>query len=136
MEFRLPGQEIVEHRLARLAEVLGDAIEQLGVPDFILDLRREGQLPAERRGPHDPLALGQDAHQLRVGVHLDEPQDRGPVLIGHPVVGLDLAAAADVRLEQLEALVVWQVIVPRPRPRFHWREDWLEREGIGHRSAP
>ena len=33
-------------------------------------------------------------------MHLDEAQDGGPVLVGHPVGRLDLAAGGDVRLEQ------------------------------------
>ena len=69
--------------------------------DLVLDLAREGELSAQRRRPHDPVALGQDAHQLRVRVHLDELQNRGPVFVGHPVVGLDLAAGADVGEERL-----------------------------------
>ena len=113
VELRLAGEQVVEHRLARLAEVLGDAVEQLGVADLVLDLGRQGELPAERRRAHEPLALGQDAHQLAVGVHLDEAQDRGPVLVGHPVGRLDLAAAGDVRLERRVALVVGQVVVER-----------------------
>ena len=99
MELRLAGQQVVEHRLARLAQVLGDSVQQLGMTDLVLDLGREGQLPAQRRRAHDPFALGQDAHELAVGVHLDEAQDARPVLVGHPVVRLDLATADDVGLE-------------------------------------
>ena len=91
MELRLAREQVVEHRLARLAEVLGDPVQQLGVPDLVLDLGRQGELAAQRRSAHQPLALGQDAHQLAVGVHLDEAQDRRPVLVGHPVGRLDLA---------------------------------------------
>ena len=59
--------------------------------DLVLDLGGQGELPAERRRAHEPLALGEDAHELAVGVHLDEPEDLGPVVVGHPVAGLDLA---------------------------------------------
>ena len=31
----------------------------------------EGELPLERGRAQDPLALGEDAHELRVPVHLD-----------------------------------------------------------------
>ena len=44
-------------------------------------------------------------------MHLDEAQDRGPVLVGHPVGRLDLAAADDVRLEVAIALVVVERLV-------------------------
>ena len=136
MELRLASEQVIEHGLTRLAEVLGDAIQELRMPDFVLDLRREGELPAKRRRPHDPLALGEHAHQLRVGVHFDEPEHRGPVLVRHPVVGLDLAAGANVGLEQLESFVVRQVIVPGAGTWVRRREEGLEGVGIGHRSAP
>ena len=59
--------------------------------DLVLDLAGQGQLPAQGRRAHDPVALGEHAHELRVGVHLDELEHRRAVLVGHPVVGLDLA---------------------------------------------
>ena len=86
--------------------------------DLVLDLRGERELPAQRRRPHDPLALGEDAHQLAVGVHLDEAQDLGPVLVGHPVGRLDLAAVRDVLLEMRVPRVVRErVVVERQRRR-------------------
>ena len=90
--------------------------------DLVLDLARQGELSTQRRRPHDPVALGQDAHQLRVGVHLDELQDRGAVLVGHPVVRLDLAAGADVGEERLRVTgLVRRAAV-----------QWLDRIGIVH----
>ena len=68
----LPSIRSVEHLLAALAEVLGDAVEELRVADLVLHLAGQGQLPAQGGRAKDPLALGQDAHQLAVGVHLDE----------------------------------------------------------------
>jgi hypothetical protein len=56
------GQQVGQHRLTRLAEVLGDPVQQLGVADLVLDLGRQRQLSLERRGPQDPLPLGQHAH--------------------------------------------------------------------------
>ena len=49
VELRLAGEQVVEHRLARLAEVLGHAVEQLGVPDLVLDLGGQGELAAQGR---------------------------------------------------------------------------------------
>ena len=46
--------------------------------DLVLHLRGQRQLPLQRRRAQDPLALGQDAHQLRVGVHLDELDQLAP----------------------------------------------------------
>ena len=96
MELRLAVEQVGQHLRSRLAEVLGHPIQQLGVADLVLDLAGERQLPAQRRRPHDPVSLGEHAHQLGVGVHLDELEDRGAVLVRHPVVRLDLAAGADV----------------------------------------
>ncbi len=135
MELGLAREQVVEHRLARLPEILRDPVEQLGVADFVLDLGGERQLAAKGRSTHQPLALGQDAHELRVGVHLDEAQDGRPVLVGHGVDGLDLAAAHHVRLEPLEPRVVRLVVRPHrgaaARP-FGWRQDRIERERVGH----
>jgi len=96
VELRLAGDEIVETLLARLAEVLDDAVDQLRVSDLVLHLRREGELSLQGRRPQDPLAFGEHAHQLRVAVHLDELDQLRPVVVGHPVRGLDLAAGLDV----------------------------------------
>ena len=99
MEFRGAGDQVVETLLARLSEVLHDPVDQLRVPDFVLDLGRERELALERRSAEDPLPLGQNAHELRVPVHLDELDEAGAVLVRHPVPGLDLSATLDVLLE-------------------------------------
>ena len=91
--------------LARLAEVLDDAVDELRVADLVLDLRRERELALQRRRAEDPVALGEHAHELRVRVHLDELDEPLAVLVGHPVVGLDLPAGLDVLEELLRARV-------------------------------
>jgi hypothetical protein len=96
VELRLARDEVGEHRGARLAEILGDAVDQLRMPDLVLHLRGQRELALQRRRAKDPLALRQDAHQLRVAVHLDELQELRPVVVGHPVPRLDLATALDV----------------------------------------
>src|SRR5207248_3638669 len=63
---------------------------------LVLHLRRQRELALERRSAEDPLALGQDAHELGVAVHLDELDQLRPVVLRHPVGRLDLAAALDV----------------------------------------
>jgi hypothetical protein len=104
------------------------------VADLVLDLGRQGELSTERRRPHEPLAFGQDAHQLAVGVHLDEAEDRFPVLVGHPVGRLDLAAADDVLFEMAVALVVVErVVVERERRPLARRQNRVESERVGHR---
>jgi hypothetical protein len=100
VELRPARDEVGEALRARLAEVLDDAVEELRVPRLVLHLRRQRELALEGRSAQDPLALGQDAHELRVGVHLDELDQARPVLVGHPVVGLDDASGVDV-LEEL-----------------------------------
>jgi ABC-type uncharacterized transport system YnjBCD ATPase subunit len=99
VELALAGGQVGEALLARLAEILDDAVDQLRVADLVLHLRRQRELPLQRRRAEDPLALGQDAHQLRVAVHLDELDQPRAVLVGHPVARLDLAAGLNVLQE-------------------------------------
>ncbi len=96
VELRLAGDEIGEALLAGLPEVLDDAIDELRVPDLVLHLRGQRELALQRRGAKDPLALGEDAHELGVAVHLDELHELRPVVVGEPIGRLDLAAALDV----------------------------------------
>jgi hypothetical protein len=96
VELRLAGEEVGEHLVARLAEILGDAVDELRVADLVLHLRGQRELALERRRAEDPLALGQHAHKLGVAVHLDELDELRPVLVGHPVGRLDLPAGLDV----------------------------------------
>ena len=111
--FDLPRDEVVEALLARLAEILDDAVDQLRVADLVLHLRRQRELALQRRRAEDPLALGEDAHQLGVAVHLDELDELRPVVVGHPVGGLDLAAGLDV----LEKFVLAHVSASLPNDR-------------------
>ena len=99
VELGLAVDQVGEHLLAALAQVLRHPIQQLRMTDLVLHLAGQRQLAAQGGSAKDPLAFGQDAHQLGVGVHLDELQDRGPIVVGHPVVRLDLAAARDMRVE-------------------------------------
>ena len=96
VELRLARDEIGEALLARLAEVLDDAVDQLRVADFVLHLRGQRELALEGRRAEDPLALGQHAHELRVAVHLDELDQLRPVVLRQPIGRLDLAAGLDV----------------------------------------
>ena len=79
----------------------------LRVPYLVLHLRRQRELALERRGTEDPLALGQDAHELGVAVHLDELDQLPPVVIRHPVGRLDLPARLDVLEKCL--LIQWNL---------------------------
>jgi hypothetical protein len=96
VELRLPIDEVGEALLARLAEILDDAVDELRVPDLVLHLRRQRELALERGSTEDPLALGQDAHELGVAVHLDELDQLLPIVLRHPVGRLDLSAGLDV----------------------------------------
>ncbi len=106
--FALPESEVGEHLVARLAEILGDAVDQLRVADLVLHLRGQRELPLQRRRLEDPFALGQHAHQLAVGVHLDELDQPLPVLVRQPVGRLDLAALLDVGEEFLRARIQFE----------------------------
>src|SRR5918999_2325742 len=120
VELRTAVDQVVEHLLPALAQVLGHPVQDLSVARLVLDLGREGELPAERRGPGDPLPFGQAAHHLRVGVHLDELEERLAILVGHPVPRLDLLAGVDAGFELGPALFVAHDVsslAPRPARR-------------------
>ena len=143
VELGLAGQQVVEHRLARFAQVLRHPVQQLRVPDLVLDLGRQGELAAERRRPHQPLALGEDAHELGVGVHLHETQDRGPVFVGHGVRGFHRPARREVRLEALEPGFIGLVVGAgrrlcrgrQGRRSVAGGKHRVERERVGHGSS-
>ena len=59
------------------AEVGGDHVQQVGVADLVLGLGQHGHLAPQAGRLGDPVPLGQPAHQLRVGVQLDEPEHGG-----------------------------------------------------------
>ncbi len=107
VELRLAGDEIGEALLPRLAEVLDDAIDQLRVADLVLHLRGQREFALERGRAQDPLPLGQDAHQLRVAVHLDELDELRPVVVREPIGRLDLPARLDVLEKCL--LIAWNL---------------------------
>ena len=94
MELRLARDEIVEAGAPRLAEVLDDAIDELRMADLVLDLRRERELPLQRRRAEDPVPLGQHAHQLGVAVHLDELDELRAIFVRHPVADVSTCPPA------------------------------------------
>ena len=81
--------------------------------DLVLDLGGQRPLAAQGRGARDPLPLGQRPHELRVRVHVDELDVGLAVLVGHPVVGLDLLAGVDALEELLGAALVGTVAPTR-----------------------
>ena len=104
------------------------------MPHLVLDLRGQRELPAEGRRPHDPFAFGEDAHQLAVGVHLDEAEHRGPVLVGHPVGRLDLAAGWSRAPRSGDSARRGEASSLNGRwLRSRGRQDGIERERVGHR---
>ncbi len=106
------------------------------MPHLVLHLRGQRQLPAQRRRPHEPLALRQHPHQLAVRVHLDEPEHGRPVFVRHPVGGLHLASTRDVRLEHARTVRHAKVVVIEWEPAaLLGCKDGIERERIGHRVA-
>src|SRR5918995_6317141 len=73
---------------------------------LVLDLGRQGHLPLEGRRLWQALSFGERAHDLGVGVHLDELEHPHPVVVGHPGLGLDLSAVRYVRVEVGQFLFV------------------------------
>ena len=112
VELRLARDQVLDHRLARFAEIFRDAVEELGVADLVLHLGGEGEFALQRRGAQQPLALRQDAHQLAIRVHLDELQHRLAVVVRHPVARFDLAAARDVRIEGIQSFLFSHIAFP------------------------
>src|SRR5579864_57723 len=90
------------HLLPRPADRLGDAVQQHAVTDLVLDLRGERHLAGERRRARNPLPLGQRAHDLGVGVHLDQAKRLEAILLGHPLARFNLVAGCDPGGEALE----------------------------------
>ena len=101
VELGLARDEVGEALLPRLAEILDHAVDQLRVAGLVLHLCRERQLALQGGRAQDPLALGEDSHQLGVPVHLDELDQQPAVLVRHPVGGLDLASGLHVLEEFL-----------------------------------
>ena len=93
------GEQLLEHLLARDAECFRGAVQVHAVAAFILHLRDQHRLAAQRRGARDPVTLRQHADDFRVRVLRDLPDQSVPVGIGHPVLGLDLVVRIDARLE-------------------------------------
>ena len=114
VELRLARDQVVEAVLARLAEVLDDAVDELRVADLVLHLRGQRELALEGRRAQDPLALGQDAHQLRVAVHLDELDQLRAVVVGHPV-GRSRPGRRTGRTRGILALSVSRASIPNDR---------------------
>jgi hypothetical protein len=96
----LAGVEIRDQVVARHAQRLGRRVQVQTVAAFILDLRHQDRLALEGGSARDPVALGQHADDLGVRVLLDLPHQRAPVMLGHPVLRLDLDVGVDARLER------------------------------------
>ena len=66
---------------------------------LVLHLGEQDRLALQRRRAGDPVALGQLADDLGMGVLADLADQRLAVALGHPLLGLDLLAAVDALLE-------------------------------------
>jgi hypothetical protein len=69
------------------------------VAGLVLDLRQQDRLAPQGGGPRQPVALGLHPDDLRVCVLRDLPHQRRPVLLRHPVPGLDPVVARDRAVE-------------------------------------
>jgi hypothetical protein len=92
---------LLEQLIARNAERLGGAVEIHAVPAFVLNLRHQHGLAAQRRRPRDPVAFRQHADDLGVRVLGDLADERLTVGVGHPVFRLDALFGVYFRLEAL-----------------------------------
>ena len=101
MELRLAGDQVGEALLARLAEVLDDAVDELRVADLVLHLRGQRELPLERRRRRIHSRSGSTPISSELPCISMNLIELRPVLVRHPVVDLDLAAALHVLEEVL-----------------------------------
>ena len=98
----LPSEQIFKHLPAGLApHVGGDHVQQVAVADLVLGLGQDGHFVAQPRGAWNPVAFGEAAHQLGVGVQLDEGEHGPAVVVGHVVIHLDDATLLYERLKFL-----------------------------------
>ena len=100
----MPLEQLRDELLARDVQRLGGGIEIEPMPALVLDLGEERRLAAQRRRPGDPVALGQHADDLGMGVLRDLPHEEAAISLRHPVVRLDLLLGVDAGLEARLAL--------------------------------
>ena len=85
--------------VARHAERFGGGIQVEAVTALVLHLGKQDGLALEARCAGDPVALGQHADDLGVGMLADLADQGLAILLGHPVLGLDEAAGIDPGVE-------------------------------------
>jgi hypothetical protein len=95
MEACAARDQFVDHFVPRSPQGLGHAVQEHPVAHFVLDLGGEGHLAGERWRPGNPFPLRQRAHDLGVGMHVDEAKRLEAVFLGHPLPGLDLVAGGN-----------------------------------------
>ncbi|CPM42962.1 Uncharacterised protein [Bordetella pertussis] len=93
--------QIVDQVLARNAQRLGRAVEIQAVPGLVLHLGQQDRLALERRRAGDPVALGQHADDLGMGVLGNLAHQGLAIGLGHPVLGFDAHPVVDTALERL-----------------------------------
>ena len=97
---RLAREELVDQLGAVDAQRLGAAVDVEPVAGLVLHLGDEGHLPPQRGRAGDPVALGQHADDLGVGVLRHHAHELVAVLLRHPVLGLDRLAGVDAGVER------------------------------------
>ncbi len=123
----LAGDQVAQHLVARLAQILRYAIQHLAVADLILHLGDQGQLAPQARRPRDPFAFRQGADDLGVGVVLGHAQHADAVIVRHPVIRLDQTALVDTFLERAE---LFRILLNVPI------EFQFDASTNGHRQTP
>ena len=85
-----PTSEKVFQHLSSVFDphVGGHHVQEVTMADLVLGFGQHSHLVPEAGSLWNPVPLGQPAHQLAVGVHLDEGEDGLPVGVGHVVVDL------------------------------------------------
>jgi len=91
----------IQQFVTRHAQGLGRRIQVQAMAALVLDLGQQDGLALERGRAGDPVALGQHANDLGVGVLADLAHQGLAVVLGHPVLGLDEVAIIDAGLKAL-----------------------------------
>ena len=97
--FHRPRQQPFGQLVAGDAQCLGRAVEIQPVSGLVLDLGQQDRLALQRGGAGDPVAFGQLAHDLAVGVLPDLADQRLAIARGHPFLRFDLLVPVDAFLK-------------------------------------
>ena len=87
-----PAVQRVQHLVSGRAQGLGGGVEVQAMAGLVLHLGQQNRLTFQGRRAADPVALGQHADDLGMGMLADLAHQSLAVMLGHPVLGFDEVA--------------------------------------------